>query len=168
MASANAPKKKINLSAMKRDNTRSNEVRLEKLNIAVQMFKDDIKQCLKDKIIEVSNDASGKSYPQTYFFYFFNGPMPEDIEDENRQYYRSYNNMKIFNIINDFNKHNKDKNFMICLNNEINQSEFLIQDDFEFELEDGEMLKVAYKKFFDRYTSVNRVQFYYEIVTKKD
>lgn len=110
---------KINIDELREKSSNKFQERIKSVNEAAQMFKNDIMEDFLEKIQE----SVEKNYNKTYLYFWKTGKMSDDIsENEKQQYYKTYNGMRPFDIINNYKKNEGKFIFLKELSVEINET----------------------------------------------
>ena len=109
---------KINIDELREKS--SNKMKEKNISIinAAQMFKNDI----LDNFIEKVSESVEKNYNKTYLYFWKTGKMSDDIDENEKQYYKTYNGMRPFDIINNYKKREGKFIFLKELSAEINKT----------------------------------------------
>lgn len=109
-------KKKINIDDLHKKSAENALNRIQNINKAVELFKTDIIQDFEEKV----EKSVEKNYNKTYLYMWKSGKEPEESNEFEAQYYKKYNGMKPFDIINAYKNSAGKSKFIKEVSDEIN------------------------------------------------
>jgi hypothetical protein len=126
-------KVKINIDALREKSSNKFQERIKSVHEAGQMFKNDIMEDFIDKIQE----SVERNYNKTYLYFWKTGKMSDNCDENEKQYYKTYNGMRPFDIINNYKK---------------NEGKFILLKELSSEI--NEMYGTEKTKFYIKYDSL--------------
>ena len=107
----------INVDDLCKKSTTFMNERIEKINKAADEFKIEIKKDFLDKL----QNSVNRNYRKTFLYTWKANKKPDDCSEEDEIYYKTFNNMKPFDIMNNYKKNKGKYQFMKELSHEINE-----------------------------------------------